>query len=125
MPVHWGRINAANKDIEASTNYPTLGTYDSHDPKVLDQHCRWARGAGIDTFIVSWWSHNSYCDRATEILADTGICGVAVGGITPDNVEEVLSAGATAIAVCSAVTEASDPTEACRELKQKIAAFKK
>ncbi|MHC4594322.1 MAG: glycoside hydrolase family 99-like domain-containing protein [Planctomycetota bacterium] len=68
--VHWGRIDAANKDIEASTNYPVLGAYDSHDPKLLDQHCRWAERARIDTFIVSWWGHNSFSDRAMDrILA--------------------------------------------------------
>ncbi len=64
--VHWGRIDAANKDIEASTNYPVLGAYDSHDPKLLDQHCRWAERARIDTFIVSWWGHDSYSDRAMD-----------------------------------------------------------
>jgi hypothetical protein len=69
--VHWGRIDAANKDIQASTHYPTLGAYDSHDPKLIDQHCRWARRAGIDTLIVSWWGHNSYCDRAMSKILDS------------------------------------------------------
>ncbi|MHC4188294.1 MAG: glycoside hydrolase family 99-like domain-containing protein [Planctomycetota bacterium] len=64
--VHWRRIDAANKDIGASTNYPVLGAYDSHDPKLLDQHCRWAECARIDTFIVSWWGHNSFSDRAMD-----------------------------------------------------------
>ncbi len=66
-----------------------------------------------------------YVKQATNILTDTGIAHVAIGGITPDNVEEVLTAGAEAIAVCSAVTEAGDPAAACRMLKKKIAAFKK
>jgi len=66
-----------------------------------------------------------YVKQATKILADTGIGHVAIGGITIDNVKEVLDAGAAVIAVCSAVTEAADPTAACRELKEKIIAFKK
>ena len=66
-----------------------------------------------------------YVRQGTEELADTGIGNVAIGGITLDNVEEVLKAGAGAIAVCAAVTEAADPTAACRALKQKISAFKK
>jgi thiamine-phosphate pyrophosphorylase len=66
-----------------------------------------------------------YVKRGLEKLYRTGIGHVAVGGITPDNVEEVLSAGARCISVCSAVTEARDPTAACRELKEKITAFKK
>ncbi len=66
-----------------------------------------------------------YVTQATEILADIGIGHVAVGGITPDNVGQVLSAGAKAIAVCSAVTEAGDPTGACRALKEQITALSK
>jgi len=64
-----------------------------------------------------------YVRQATERLAGTGIGSVAVGGITLDNVEDVLAAGAVSIAVCSAVTETGDPTKACRALKEKIAAF--
>ncbi len=66
-----------------------------------------------------------YVTKAVEMLADTGIGHVAIGGITPDNVETVLKAGARAIAVCSAVTEATDPAAACRKLKDKITAFNK
>jgi thiamine-phosphate pyrophosphorylase len=65
-----------------------------------------------------------YVKQATEILGRTGIGHVAIGGITLDNVEDVLKAGAKAIAVCSAVTEADDPTSACKALKEKITAFK-
>ncbi|MHC4097235.1 MAG: thiamine phosphate synthase [Planctomycetota bacterium] len=66
-----------------------------------------------------------YVKQGLEKLTETGIGHVAIGGITSDNVEEVLEAGAGCIAVCSAVTEAADPTAACRTLKEKIAAFKK
>jgi len=68
--VHWRRIDADNKDIEASTNYPIFGAYDSHDPKLIDRHCRWARFANIDAFIVSWWGHNSFSDRAMGKILD-------------------------------------------------------
>jgi thiamine-phosphate pyrophosphorylase len=61
-----------------------------------------------------------YVRQAAKQLVDTGIAGVAIGGITADNVEEVLEAGADAIAVCSAITQAKDPTSACRMLKKKI-----
>lgn len=68
--VHWGKIEAANHDIAASTHYPTLGAYDSHDPKVIDQHCQWAKAARVDTLIVSWWGHGDYTDRAMPIVLD-------------------------------------------------------
>jgi thiamine-phosphate pyrophosphorylase len=63
-----------------------------------------------------------YVREGTKQLADTGIANVAIGGITVDNVEEVLKAGAGSIAVCSAVTQAKDPIAACKMLKKKIAA---
>jgi len=66
-----------------------------------------------------------YVTTATQLLAGTGICHVAIGGITQDNVERVLGAGAESIAVCSAVTKASDPAAACRTFKEKIEAFRK
>ena len=66
-----------------------------------------------------------YIRQGIKELTDTGIGHVAIGGITLDNVEEVLGAGARAIAVCSAVTEATDPEAACRALKEKIATFNK
>jgi thiamine-phosphate pyrophosphorylase len=65
-----------------------------------------------------------YVKQGVEALAETGIGHVAIGGITPDNVEEVLRAGARTIAVCSAVTETADPAAACRALKEKIAALR-
>jgi thiamine-phosphate pyrophosphorylase len=64
-----------------------------------------------------------YVRQAGRILVNTGIRGVAIGGITAANVEDVLKAGASAIAVCSAVTKTSDPLAACLELKNKILAF--
>jgi len=66
-----------------------------------------------------------YVTSATQVLAGTGIGHTAIGGITPDNVECVLAAGAQSIAVCSAVTHASDPAAACRAFKDKIVAFGK
>jgi len=66
-----------------------------------------------------------YVTSATQELAGTGIGHVAIGGITPDNVEQVLKAGAESIAVCSAVTHASDPAAACRIFKEKIKACRK
>jgi len=64
-----------------------------------------------------------YVRQAGRILENTGIRGVAIGGITAANAEDVLKAGASVIAVCSAVSKACDPLAACLELKSKILAF--
>jgi len=49
---------------------------------------------------------------------------VAIGGISKDNVSEVLSAGADSVAVISAVLRAGDAEEASRQLVAKIEAKK-
>jgi len=78
---HWGRIAPANKDISESRHYPLDGAYDSHDPALIDRHCRWAKQAGIDAWIVSWWGHGSFCDRALpKVLAGCERSGDARGG---------------------------------------------
>jgi len=38
----------------AKKDYPQLGRYSSDDPTIMRQHIQWAKGAGIDGFIVSW-----------------------------------------------------------------------
>jgi hypothetical protein len=67
---HWSRVDETERQIGSSTNYPTLGPYDSHDPKLIAQHCQWAKQAGIDALIVSWWGKNSFCDQAMERILD-------------------------------------------------------
>ena len=68
--VHWGKIDTEAKDIAASTHYPAIGAYDSHDPKLIDYHCGLAKQAKVDTLIVSWWGHGSFCDRAMNAILD-------------------------------------------------------
>ncbi|MGD0078830.1 MAG: thiamine phosphate synthase [Sedimentisphaerales bacterium] len=65
----------------------------------------------------------AYVKEAMPILSQTGVGHVAIGGITIDNVEDVLRAGAKTIAVSSAVTNSPDPQAECRKLKEKIDAF--
>jgi thiamine-phosphate pyrophosphorylase len=49
---------------------------------------------------------------------------VAIGGITPDNVGDVIAAGADGVAVISAVVGEDDVTAAARDLRSRIAAAK-
>ncbi len=65
-----------------------------------------------------------YVANGLKELANSGIGHVAIGGITPGNIQQVLSAGARAVAVCSAVASARDPAAVCRELKDKIINFR-
>ena len=68
---HWKGVDEAGKRIGNSTNYPRLGAYDSHQPKVIEEHCRMAKAAGITGFIVSWWRQGDFHDEGMPLLLDT------------------------------------------------------
>ncbi|MEN3185172.1 MAG: thiamine phosphate synthase [Atribacterota bacterium] len=61
--------------------------------------------------------------RLRQIKEAVKIPVVAIGGITLDNVEEVLATGVDGVAVVSAVVGASSPFEAARAFRQKIDTF--
>ena len=65
-----------------------------------------------------------YVKNGVSLLADTGIAHVAIGGITLENIDQVLKAGARTIAISSAVTKCHDPKGACGLFKEKILSFK-
>lgn len=67
---HWQDVDEQAKTIASSTHYPVLGPYDSHDPQVITQHCRWAKEAGITGWISSWWGHRDFTDRALPQILD-------------------------------------------------------
>lgn len=52
----------------AKIDYPLLGRYSSDDPKVMRQHIRWAKEAGIDGFIVSWKSTDKLNRRLEQLV---------------------------------------------------------
>jgi len=53
----------------AKTDYPLLGRYSSDNVRVLRQHVRWAKQAGIDGFIVSWKSTKTLNRRLAKLVA--------------------------------------------------------
>jgi len=53
------------RDI-AAEDYPLLGPYDSNNESVIEQHVEWAKEAGINCFIVSWWGINDFTDNASK-----------------------------------------------------------
>jgi glycoprotein endo-alpha-1,2-mannosidase len=68
---HWKNVDTAAKHIDESTHYPALGPYDSHDPNIVDTHCREARDAGLTGFIVSWWRRGDFHDQGMPLILDT------------------------------------------------------
>ena len=111
-PLIIGKSTHSLKELEATCK--ELPTYVSLGPVFPTPTKPNMTAVGLD-----------YVRQGLEKLYNTGIGHVAIGGITPENIAEVLEAGASTIAVCSAVTEAKDPAAACRALKEKITDFKK
>ncbi len=68
---HWKDVDETNKTIANSTNWPWLGAYDSHDPKVVERHFRWAKDAGLTGFIVSWWRQGDFHDEGMPLMLET------------------------------------------------------
>ena len=67
---HWKGVNPLEMDIACSTNYPKLGAYDSHDPKLIEKHTTLAKMAGIDGLISSWWGRGTFEDQAVKPLLE-------------------------------------------------------
>jgi hypothetical protein len=53
----------------AKIDYPQLGRYSSDNVRVLRQHIRWAKQAGISGFIVSWKSTRTLDRRLAKLVA--------------------------------------------------------
>ncbi len=68
--AHWGKPDFEEKDLPQSLNYPVLGPYSSHDPKVVREHMRMMKEAGITGVIVSWWGQRDFSDRAMPLILD-------------------------------------------------------
>jgi hypothetical protein len=67
---HWdenGRIPPI--DI-AATAVPALGAYDTRSVRVLEQHARWIREAGVGAINISWWGRDNFADLATSTIMD-------------------------------------------------------
>jgi thiamine-phosphate pyrophosphorylase len=58
--------------------------------------------------------------RFAELAMRCGLPAVAIGGITSDRVAEVMTAGASGVAVISALFGASDPTQAARAIRSAV-----
>ena len=106
-PLIIGKSTHSLKELEAAC--PGLPSYVSLGPAFATPTKPGIEVAGLD-----------YIRAGLARLAGTGISHVAIGGITLDNVEQVLRAGAERVAVCAAVAKAPDPAGACRRLKEKI-----
>jgi hypothetical protein len=71
MPwVHWNEnLRVPPFDIAASS-MPLLGPYDSDDVRVIEQHARWIREAGVGAINLSWWGRDDPIDARVHPIMD-------------------------------------------------------
>lgn len=53
-------------DTRPPPNTPVLGLYDSKNEEIFRQHIGYARQAGIDGFLVSWWGFGDFTDQVLQ-----------------------------------------------------------
>ena len=124
--VHLGQEDLSVKDARAILGPRPLIGLSTHN---IDQ----ARRAVLDganylgagpTFPSQTKAFNDFAglDYLRSVAAEIRLPTYAIGGITPDNLPDVLAAGTTRIAVSSAITAASDPALAAHKLHAILAA---
>jgi len=64
----WFNNTEGNAGNALADVHPILGTYDSHNPTVIEEHIKMAKRAKIDAFAVSWWTDRPGSDKRDEIL---------------------------------------------------------
>jgi hypothetical protein len=64
----WFNNTEGNAGNALADVHPILGTYDSDNPAVIEEHIKMAKRARIDAFAVSWWLDRSESDKRDEIL---------------------------------------------------------
>jgi len=125
--VHLGQNDLPVTEVAKLQKTPMITGISTHSLGQLDRAI--AQGAGYaalgPVFATATKPQEpavglDYVAAATERLRAEAVCHVAIGGITPANIADVLRAGARAVAVCSAVTAQADPAAQCRRLKDAI-----
>ncbi|MEO1496752.1 MAG: thiamine phosphate synthase [Planctomycetota bacterium] len=124
--VHVGQDELSVSDARAIAGPQTLIGVSTHSPAQLKQAV--ADGANYVGLGPTFPSTTKRFDSfpGTEYLRHaagaTSLPAFAIGGVTPENLDEVLGAGIRRIAVASAVTEADDPAAAAKRLLERLEA---
>ena len=67
---HWDQAGRNPPYDIAASSVPELGSYDSRNPRVLEQHARWIAESGAGAIDVSWWGRGDFVDRLLPLLMD-------------------------------------------------------
>jgi thiamine-phosphate pyrophosphorylase len=117
--VHVGQTDMAIENVRSVVGTEILIGQSTHSPEDIDAAC------GADYIGVGpIWSTPSKPGRASvgfeliEYAEAANVCPFfAIGGIDRGNIEQVVNAGATRVAVIRAIRDAEDPAAATNEIR--------
>jgi len=123
--VHLGREAVAVGEARAFLGSHALVGYSAHD----GAEARRAAAEGANYVMLSPIYRTESkpgtpargCSWLRQMRADLPIPALALGGVTPDRVPEVLAAGASGVAAAAALGAAPDPEAAAREFRRALA----
>jgi thiamine-phosphate pyrophosphorylase len=125
--VHVGQEELSVKDVRAIVGPRALIGVSTHSlPQARQAVLDGANYIGVGpTFPSATKQFDEF--PGTELLravaAEIRLPAFAVGGINCENIEQVLAAGVTRVVVSSAITQAENPGDAVRQLRDAIAAY--
>ena len=93
-------LDQARRAVLAGVNYIGVGPVFASHTKSFERH------PGVELL--------------REVAEDITLPSFAIGGICGDNLRQVIEAGFTRVAVCSAIHEAEDPAEATAVLRRRL-----
>jgi thiamine-phosphate pyrophosphorylase len=122
--VHIGQDDADPGEVRRMLGRDALIGLSTHSPAQVDA------AAGVDYISVgpvhATPTKPEYAEVGTALVRyaaeHAAVPFFAIGGIDPDNLPEVIAAGAERIAVVRAIRDAGDPAHAARELRESIEA---
>ncbi len=125
--VHLGQDDLTVDDVRAMQHKPLIIGVSTHNLEQLEAAIATSPGyVALGPVFATPTKPNidiagpEYLRRAVELLADSGINHLAIGGITIENIGTILELGVNTVAVCSGVCNSDDPADACGRLKNAI-----
>jgi thiamine-phosphate pyrophosphorylase len=128
--VHIGQEDMPAAEARRIAGPGAIVGFSTHSPEQLDAACKAQGGAGPDYLSVGpVWETPTKEGRPAAgreyvqyAAANATLPWFAIGGITPENVSEVIAAGAERIVVVRAIRDADDPEAAAHALRESLQA---
>jgi len=128
--VHLGQEDITVEKVRRLQPRPLIAGISTHNVEQLrqavTQPCDYVALGPV--FATQTKSHEpaaglSYLNQAMGVLKQCSMSHVVIGGITLDNVYQVLEQGVHCIAVCGAICSAVSPEKACRDFRRVLDSF--